>query len=58
MDIDPHDGGTKLIVTHGFYNDSPRDQDERQGHIDGWTHFLGRLQAVLSKGGASGHNAC
>jgi uncharacterized protein YndB with AHSA1/START domain len=58
MDIDPHDGGTKLTVTHGFYNASPRDREERQGHIDGWTHFLGRLQAVLSKEGADGRDVC
>jgi uncharacterized protein YndB with AHSA1/START domain len=58
IDIDPHNGGAKLTVTHGFYNDSPRDREERQGHIDGWTHFLGRLQAALSKEGADRQDGC
>ena len=37
-------GGTQITLTHGFYTDSAEDQEERAGHIEGWTHFLGRLQ--------------
>ena len=38
--------GTHLTVTHGPYGDSTAEQAARQGHIDGWLHFLLRLQAV------------
>lgn len=40
----PATPGTKVIVTHGFYGESALEQDDRQSHIDGWLHFLGRLQ--------------
>ena len=43
------DGGTQITLTHGFYTDSAEDQEERQGHLEGWTHFLGRLQQLPAK---------
>ena len=42
-------GGTRLTLTHGFYTDSAEDQEERNGHLEGWTHFLGRLQQLQSE---------
>ena len=43
------DGGTQITLTHGFYTDSAEDQEERKGHLEGWTHFLGRLQQLPAK---------
>ena len=40
------DGGAALTLIHGFYGDSAVEQEDRQGHIDGWMHFLGQLQAL------------
>jgi uncharacterized protein YndB with AHSA1/START domain len=42
-------GGTQITLTHGFYTDAAEDQEERQGHLEGWTHFLGRLQQLSVK---------
>jgi uncharacterized protein YndB with AHSA1/START domain len=39
-------GGTQIILTHGFYTSSAEDQEERNGHLEGWTHFLGELQQL------------
>ena len=39
-------GGTRVSVTHGFYGSSAADAEEREGHLDGWRHFLGRLAAL------------
>jgi uncharacterized protein YndB with AHSA1/START domain len=35
------DGGTRLTLVHGTY--TSEDTEEREGHISGWLHFLGRL---------------
>lgn len=35
------DGGTHLTITHGDY--APDDSEERNGHIEGWVHFIDRL---------------
>lgn len=48
--IDPH--GSEMILTHSTYNDSAEDQEERQGHIEGWIHFLGQLQKIANDGTA------
>ncbi len=42
-------GGTQITLTHGLYTDATEDQQERQGHLEGWTHFLGRLQQLSGK---------
>jgi uncharacterized protein YndB with AHSA1/START domain len=42
-------GGTQITLTHGLYTDAAEDQEERQGHLEGWTHFLGRLQQLSVK---------
>ncbi len=41
------EGGTRITIIHGPYAESREDQEERAGHFDGWTHFLGRLQHLL-----------
>src|SRR5438270_4066275 len=42
------DEGTKLTLTHGPYADTQEDQDRRiNQHLEGWMHFLPRLQAVM-----------
>jgi uncharacterized protein YndB with AHSA1/START domain len=35
-------GGTEAEVQQGPYDDTPRDVELRQEHLDGWTHFLAR----------------
>lgn len=42
------DIGTQLTITHGTYTHSTKDQEERQGHLEGWTYFLTRLHSVLA----------
>ncbi|MEO5951310.1 MAG: SRPBCC domain-containing protein [Chloroflexia bacterium] len=42
------DIGTQLMLTHGMYTESTKDQEERQGHLEGWTYFLARLHNALS----------
>ena len=42
------DIGTQLTVTHGTYTQSAKDQEERQGHLEGWTYFLTRLHSALA----------
>ncbi|HEY7347542.1 MAG TPA: SRPBCC domain-containing protein [Ktedonobacterales bacterium] len=41
------EGGTQITIIHGPYAESRDDQEERMGHLEGWTHFLGRLQGLL-----------
>jgi uncharacterized protein YndB with AHSA1/START domain len=36
-------GGTMLTLEQGTYTESEADREEREGHIAGWLHFLGRL---------------
>ena len=38
------DGGTRLAIAHSAYGNTAIEQEDRQSHIDGWLHFLGRLQ--------------
>ena len=39
-------GAASLMIIHGTYGDDESEQNDRQGHLDGWTHFLGQLQMV------------
>ncbi len=41
------DIGTQLTLTHSAYLERVKDQEERQGHLDGWTYFLARLHDAL-----------
>lgn len=43
--------GTRLTIEH-THGDDP---DERQGYIDGWKHFVGRLREVLAESQGPGH---
>lgn len=38
--------GTKLTVTHSPYSDASIEQEARQGHLEGWLYFVGRLQDI------------
>jgi len=40
--------GTRLTITHGPYAETPEGQERRQGHIEGWQHFLTRLHETLA----------
>ncbi len=42
----PTGTGCRIVVTHGVYGDTAAEQEDRQGHIDGWRHFLSQLQAL------------
>lgn len=44
----PVETGTKLEIVHGTYTGSAEDQEERQGHIEGWAHFLEKLGSISS----------
>jgi len=39
--------GTHMIIGHGSYNDSPQSQEDKQSHLDGWMHFVPRLQNLV-----------
>ena len=39
--------GTKLTLAQGGYGRDDREQADRNSHIEGWTHFLSKLQALL-----------
>ncbi|KAF0242175.1 MAG: hypothetical protein FD180_4046 [Planctomycetota bacterium] len=41
--------GTKLVIRHGPYKDTPDDQGGRKGHIRGWNQFGGRLVEEIVK---------
>ncbi|GAB4515525.1 MAG: hypothetical protein OHK0046_19230 [Anaerolineae bacterium] len=38
-------GGTDIILSHGFYTDDEAGEQERTEHLAGWSHFLSQLQA-------------
>ena len=38
------DGGSRLTLTHGPYRSTEPAQQIRQGHLEGWLHFLSKLQ--------------
>ena len=40
--------GTQLTITHGPYPDTTKGQERRQGHLDGWRHFLAKLHAAVA----------
>ncbi len=41
----PDKNGTELTLSHGNY--TAADAEERQSHLDGWQHFLPRLNALF-----------
>ena len=46
---DGPNGGTLLTIGQGPYTDSPESQVDRQGHLEGWTHYC-MLLAGLKEG--------
>jgi uncharacterized protein YndB with AHSA1/START domain len=42
------DGGTRLTLTHGPHADDEEGRAARQGHLEGWMHFLPKLQALAA----------
>lgn len=46
LTFEPLGSGTRLRLMHGSYSNDPRDQDDRQSHLEGWTHFFGRLNSL------------
>lgn len=42
-------GGTVLTLTHGPYDGSAGSMEMRAGHLEGWTHFLGRLHGAVEQ---------
>lgn len=42
-------GGTRLVLCHGSYKNTPEDQELRiEHHLAGWNYFLPRLQEMLN----------
>jgi uncharacterized protein YndB with AHSA1/START domain len=35
-----------LTLRHEPYGETPEEQDAREGHLEGWTYFLGKLQSL------------
>ena len=42
--------GTLLTLRHGTYGETEIEAADRQSHLDGWNHFLGRLEAAAQSG--------
>ena len=42
------DVGTQVTVTHGNYTNDSKDQEERDGHLEGWIYFLKRLHDAVA----------
>ncbi len=45
----PIEGGTHLELTHSTYDDTPKDQEAKVGHLKGWEHFLTQLKALTPR---------
>ncbi len=39
--------GTHMIIGQGSYNDTLQSQEDKQSHLDGWMHFVPRLQHLM-----------
>jgi uncharacterized protein YndB with AHSA1/START domain len=39
-------GGSSLHLTQGPHDDTEQGREQRRGHVEGWQHFLGRLQEL------------
>ena len=49
FELEPCGAGTSLTVTHGDYGEGEVESEDRQSHVDGWTHFLARLEECLAQ---------
>lgn len=47
VDFEKRDADTLLTVTHGTYGGSEAEAREREEHLEGWQHSLGRLKRVI-----------
>lgn len=41
---DRAEGGCRITIIHGPYNESERDQNDRASHIEGWQYYCGKLR--------------
>ncbi len=41
--VTPQGDGTRLTLRHGTYGPTDGEAEERQGHLEGWEHFLPQL---------------
>ena len=41
-----NENGTRLTITHSSYGASEQDRRDRDGHREGWMHFVSRLQQI------------
>lgn len=46
LEFDADADGVTLSVDHGPYGDTGREQEDLDGHVQGWTFFLTRLQGL------------
>jgi len=46
IDFSPENNGSRIVLRHSRYTQDPRDQEDRQSHLDGWMNFLSRLQQL------------
>lgn len=45
----PSGGGASMTISHGPYSQSETDQKDREGHLEGWQFFCGRLREITSQ---------
>ena len=50
VSVAPHEGGTRLTIRHGEYGPTDGEAEEREGHLDGWEHYLPQLAEALGVG--------
>jgi uncharacterized protein YndB with AHSA1/START domain len=48
--LDADGDGADLLLTHGPYPDTEEGREARRGHLQGWEHFLPKLQALAGNG--------
>jgi len=39
--------GSSMTIEHGPYPDTEQGQEDRQNHLDGWMHFVTKLQTLV-----------
>ena len=43
-----NDDSTRIMLIHSPYGSSEQDRRDREGHREGWIHFVSRLQELVS----------
>lgn len=41
--------GSEIVLSHGAYPEDRIDQEEHQSHMEGWDHFLKKLQVHIAE---------